>query len=90
MTLLRDTLTDSNSNALPSSEDSTQSIPNILRRRIYASNIQGRGGTKIPDLKLRTIGMDFKILFECNCRQGDEKSINLNCNAVALVGTEYK
>ena len=48
------------------------------RKRIYYANIDGRGGTKVPDLRLRTSNMDFKVLCETNCRPGSENSINLN------------
>ena len=58
------------------------------RKRIYYSNICGRGGRKIPDLKLRTALADFKVLCETNCRPGGEKSINLNSQAVALVANQ--
>ena len=58
------------------------------RVRIYYSNIEGRGGTKIPDLNVRTAEMDFKVLCETNCRPGCENSINLNSQAVALVADQ--
>ena len=61
-----------------------------LKKRLYVSNIQGRGGTKIPDLECRTHNCDNIVLLETNCRQGDENSIKLGCQAVALASTEGK
>ena len=60
------------------------------RQRIYACNIQGRGGTKIPDLKLRTSECDWRVFFETNCRAGDEKSIAMGSQAVSLVSQQDK
>ena len=61
-----------------------------LRRRIYAANIQGSGNAKIPDLKIRTAGSDFKVLFETNRKPGGENSINLDCQAISLAASEDK
>jgi len=74
---------------LPDSDPATCSLRN-LRRRIYACNIQGRGGTKITDLKTRTADADFIVLSETNSRKGDENSINLGCKAVAIADIEDK
>ena len=55
--------------------------------RLYASNIQGRGGgagDKMHQLQVRTDDCDFVILNEVNCRSGDENSVALGCRAVAL------
>ena len=60
----------------------------IKRRRIYIANIQGSGGTKLPDLANRTSICSDVMLFETNCKAGDEKSINLGCKAVSLVDNQ--
>jgi hypothetical protein len=55
-----------------------------LKIRTYISNIQGRGGTKIPQLEGRTYDSDMIILNEINSRPGDEQSIGLGCRLVAI------
>ena len=73
-------------------ENGDSLVPRLsqMRKRIYACNIQGRGGSKIPDLKLRTADSDFIVLCETNTKPGDENSINLNSKAVAISEVENK
>jgi len=55
--------------------------------RAYVANIQGRGGgsgDKLAELAVRTDDKDFIVLNETNCRKGSEKSIALNCKAIAI------
>ena len=59
------------------------------KHRIYACNIQGSGGTKIPDLSIRTDDCDTVVLMETNCHEGAENKISMG-NTVALVSTEGK
>ena len=59
------------------------------KRRIYACNIQGSGGTKMTDLALRTDDCDNVVLMETNCHVGAENRISMG-NTVALVSTENK
>ena len=56
----------------------------LLKIKMYISNIQGRGGSKIPQLEARTHDADFIVLNELNTHPGDQKSVSLNCRAVAL------
>ena len=68
--------------------DSSQQSPRLLTKasltliimislEIYTSNIQGSGGSKIPELSARTADADFIILNETNTRAGHENSISL-------------
>ena len=52
--------------------------------KLYVSNIQGSGGSKLPELSARTSDSDFIICNESNVRKGSENIIGLNCKAVVI------
>ena len=67
-----------------SSSTSDNKNSSTLKLRTYIANIQGRGGSKIPQLEGRTFESDFIVLNEVNSRQGDEQSISLGCRMIAI------
>ena len=56
----------------------------MISIEIYTSNIQGSGGSKIPELSARTADADFIILNETNTRAGHENSISLGAKCVSI------